>query len=143
MRKIAREFARRGLVAGGFGPIILAVLYMILYCSGEIAHLTASQVCTGIFSLYILAFVAGGMNVVYQVERLPLMAAISIHGGVLYVGYLVTYLVNDWLEWGKIPIMVFTAIFIAGYLVVWAIIWYITRSRTARLNEIISRKNSK
>lgn len=140
MRKTALEFVRRGLVAGGFGPVILAVLYIILERSGEIVSLTASQVCTGIFSLYALAFIAGGMNVMYQIERLPLMAAISIHGGVLYIGYLITYLVNGWLELGKAPIMVFTAIFIAGYLAIWAVIYHITRRNTRRLNEMLKQK---
>lgn len=140
MRKTALEFVRRGLVAGGFGPVILAVLYIILDHSGEIVSLTASQVCTGIFSLYALAFIAGGMNVVYQIERLPLMAVISIHGGVLYIGYLITYLVNGWLELGKTPIMVFTAIFIAGYLAIWAVIYHITRRNTRRLNEMLKQK---
>lgn len=140
MRKTALEFVRRGLVAGGFGPVILAVLYIILEHSGEIVSLTASQVCIGIFSLYALAFIAGGMNVVYQIERLPLMAAISIHGGVLYIGYLITYLVNGWLELGKAPIMVFTAIFIAGYLAIWAVIYHITRRNTRRLNEMLKQK---
>ena len=140
MRKTALEFVRRGLVAGGFGPVILAVLYIIIERSGEIVSLTASQVCTGIFSLYALAFIAGGMNVVYQIERLPLMAAISIHGGVLYIGYLITYLVNGWLELGKAPIMVFTSIFIAGYLAIWAVIYHITRRNTRRLNEMLKQK---
>lgn len=140
MRKTALEFVRRGLVAGGFGPVILAVLYIIIERSGEIVSFTASQVCTGIFSLYALAFIAGGMNVVYQIERLPLMAAISIHGGVLYIGYLITYLVNGWLELGKTPIIVFTAIFIAGYLAIWAVIYHITRRNTRRLNEMLKQK---
>ena len=140
MRKTALEFVRRGLVAGGFGPVILALLYIILELSGEIVSLTASQVCIGIFSLYALAFIAGGMNVIYQIERLPLMAAISIHGGVLYIGYLITYLVNGWLELGKTPIMVFTAIFIAGYLAIWAVIYHITRRNTRRLNEMLKQK---
>ena len=140
MRKTALEFVRRGLVAGGFGPVILAVLYIIIERSGEIVPLTASQVCIGIFSLYALAFIAGGMNVVYQIERLPLMAAISIHGGVLYIGYLITYLVNGWLELGKTPIIVFTAIFIAGYLAIWAVIYHITRRNTRRLNEMLKQK---
>ena len=140
MRKTALEFVRRGLVAGGFGPVILAVLYIIIERSGEIVSLTASQVCIGIFSLYALPFIAGGMNVVYQIERLPLMAAISIHGGVLYIGYLITYLVNGWLELGKAPIMVFTAIFIAGYLAIWAVIYHITRRNTRRLNEMLKQK---
>lgn len=140
MKKNILEFFRRGFVACGFGPIVLAILYLILQRQAEIETLTVNQVCLGIFSLSALAFVAGGMNVIYQIERLPLMVAIFIHGGVLYISYLVTYLLNDWLEWGAIPILVFSGIFIFGYLMIWAIIYCIIRKRTERLNEILKQK---
>lgn len=140
MKKNILEFFRRGFVACGFGPIVLAILYLILQHEAEIETLTVNQVCLGIFSLSALAFVAGGMNVIYQVERLPLMVAILIHGGVLYISYLVTYLLNNWLEWGAIPILVFSGIFILGYLMIWAIIYCIIRKRTERLNEILKKK---
>ena len=140
MKKNILEFFRRGFVACGFGPIVLAILYLILQRQAEIETLTVNQVCLGIFSLSALAFVAGGMNVIYQIERLPLMVAILIHGGVLYISYLATYLLNDWLEWGAIPILVFSGIFIFGYLMIWAIIYCIIRKRTERLNEILKQK---
>ncbi len=140
MKKIILEFFRRGLVACGFGPIVLAVFYLILQRQAVIETLTVNQVCTGIFSLAALAFIAGGMNVVYQMERLPLMVAILIHGGVLYISYLGTYLLNDWLEWGRSPILVFSGIFILGYLVVWAIIYSINKRNTERLNETLKKK---
>ena len=140
MRKITGEFFRRGLAAGGFGPLVLAVLYLILQREVGLETLTVSEVCLGIVSLWALAFIAGGMNVVYQIERLPLMAAILIHGGVLYVSYLLTYLVNDWLEWGPAPVLVFTGFFAVGYLVIWAVIWSLTRRHTARVNELLKQK---
>ena len=140
MKKNILEFFRRGFVACGFGPVVLAVLYLILQHKAEIEVLTVNQVCLGIFSLSALAFIAGGMNVIYQIERLPLMVAILIHGGVLYISYLATYLLNDWLEWGAIPILVFSGIFIFGYLMIWAIIYCIIRKRTERLNEILKQK---
>ena len=140
MKKNILDFFRRGFVACGFGPVVLAVLYLILQHKAEIETLTVNQVCLGIFSLSALAFIAGGMNVIYQIERLPLMVAILIHGGVLYISYLVTYLLNDWLEWGAIPILVFSGIFIFGYLIIWAIIYCIIRKRTERLNEILKQK---
>ena len=140
MKKNILEFFRRGFVACGFGPIVLAVLYLILQHKAEIEVLTVNQVCLGIFSLSALAFIAGGMNVIYQIERLPLIVAILIHGGVLYISYLATYLLNNWLEWGAIPILVFSGIFIFGYLMIWAIIYCIIRKRTERLNEILKQK---
>ena len=140
MKKNVLEFFRRGLVACGFGPMVLAVLYLILRSHADLETLTVNQVCLGIFSLSALAFIAGGMNVVYQIERLPLMAAILIHGGVLYISYLGTYLLNGWLEWGITPILVFSGIFVLGYLVVWAIIYSAAKRSTERLNEILKQK---
>ena len=140
MKKNILEFFRRGFVACGFGPIVLAILYLILQHKADIETLTVNQVCLGIFSLSALAFIAGGMNVIYQIERLPLMVAILIHGSVLYISYLVTYLLNNWLEWGVTPILVFSGIFILGYLVIWAIIYCIIKKRTERLNEILKQK---
>ena len=140
MKKIILEFLRRGFAACGMGPMVLAVLFLIMQRNGVVETLPVREVCIGIFSLSALAFVAGGMNVIYQVERLPLMAAISIHGGVLYVSYLATYLVNDWLEWGVMPILVFTGIFVIGYLVIWGIIYSIIRKKTIKLNEGLKKK---
>ncbi len=142
MKRHVIEFLRRGLMAFGFGPIVLAVLYLVLQRAGAVQNLTVKQVCIGIFSLSALAFLAGGMNAVYRVERLPLMAAIAIHGSVLYVSYLVTYLLNDWLEWGTLPILIFSVIFIIGYLVIWAIIYSMFKRNTKRLNQLLKEKQN-
>lgn len=143
MKKYVLDFVRRGLTAAGFGPVILAVFYLILQKQGVINELTVNEVCLGICSLFMLAFIAGGMNVVYQIERLPLMAAILIHGCVLYVSYLGTYLVNGWLEWGTLPILAFTAIFVLGYLVIWAVIYSVIRRRTEQINEVLKKNRNK
>jgi hypothetical protein len=140
MKKFILDFLRRGMVAWGFGPIVLAVLYFILRHYAAVEMLTVEQVCIGIFSLSALAFIAGGMNAVYQIEQLPLMVAILIHGSVLYVSYLGTYLINNWLEWGATPILVFSGIFAGGYFVIWAVIYSIIKRNTARLNQILKQK---
>lgn len=140
MKKFVLEFLRRGFAAAGIGPIILAILYLILQQTAAVEILSVNQVCTGIFSITALAFLAGGMNAIYQIEQLPLMAAILIHGSVLYISYLSTYLLNNWLDWGTIPIVVFSAIFVAGYLLIWAIIYSILKRNTNKLNEILKHK---
>lgn len=140
MKKFVLDFLRRGSVACGFGPIVLAVLYLILRQSANLVTLTVNEVCIGIFSLTALAFIAGGMNAIYQIERLPLMVAILIHGGVLYISYLATYLLNDWLEWGWVPILVFTGIFVVGYLAIWAVIYSIIKKNTDKINAVLKKK---
>lgn len=143
MKKYILDFFHRGLVACGFGPLVLAVFYLVLQKQSDIQTLTVCQVSTGIFSLSILAFLAGGMNTLYQIERLPLMVAILIHGSVLYVGYLAVYLVNGWLQQGLMPILVFSGIFVLGYLVIWAIIYSIILQKTAHVNKLLKEKQNK
>ena len=140
MKKFVLEFLRRGLIASGIGPIVLAIVYLILQQTAAVVTLSVNQVCIGIFSITALAFIAGGMNAIYQIERLPLMVAILIHGGVLYIGYLGTYLLNDWLDFGIIPIVVFTAIFVVGYIVIWAIIYSIIKRNATKLNKMLKQK---
>lgn len=139
MKKYVIEFIRRGLTACSFGPIVLAIIYLALQNSGVVYSLTVNEVCLGIFSLAALAFVAGGMTAIYQIERLPLMPAIFIHGAVLYISYLLTYLLNGWLEQGMTPLLVFTAIFAGAYLLVWAIIYFTTKRSTEKLNEVLQK----
>ena len=140
MKKIVLEFIRRGLIASSFGPIVLAILYLILQNQAAVETLTVNEVCLGIFSLSALAFIAGGMNVIYQIERIPLMVAILIQGVVLYISYLGTYLLNVWLDWGATPILVFSGIFVVGYLAIWAIIYSIIKRITEKLNEILKKR---
>ena len=142
MKKIILGFLQKGFVACGFGPMVLVILYWILHRQCDLQYLSVNEVCTGIISLSVLAFIAGGMNVIYRIERLPLAFAILIHGSVLYISYLCTYLVNRWLEWGKAPVIVFTVIFVLGYLTIWAIIYWTTQKRTARLNEMLKQKQN-
>lgn len=140
MKKYISEFFRRGFIACGIGPLTLAVLYIILNNTGTSQLLTVKEAYTGIISLAALAFIAGGMNVLYQIERLPLMAAIFIHGTVLYICYLGTYLINGWLDKNVIHVLVFTVIFVVGYLFIWAIIYSVIKRNTNKVNEILKEK---
>lgn len=140
MKKFIADFLHRGLIVCWLGPIILTIVYLILQQAADLQTLTVKEVCVGIFSLTALAFVAGGMNAVYQLERLPLMVAILIHGSVLYVSYLITYLLNNWLDSGIMPIIVFSAVFVVGYIVIWAVIYLIIRTKTEKLNKKLKLK---
>jgi hypothetical protein len=140
MKRFLLNFLRRGTVAAGIGPIVLAAVYLILGASGTLPSLTPIQAAVGILSLAVLAFIAGGLNALYAIERLPLMLAILIHGGALYLAYLGTYLVNGWLEEGALPIIIFSAIFAAGYFVIWAAVYVIVKRSTVRINRALAQK---
>ena len=138
MKRNVLGFLRRGMTACGIGPIVLAILYLILQQQAAVETLTVNQVCLGIFSLSALAFIAGGINIVYHIEQLPLMAAISAHGIVLYLDYTIIYLFNGWLGSGLRPFLVFTVCFFVGYAIIWIIICFIIKRNANRLNQKLS-----
>lgn len=136
MKAFWKDFLLRGLVASAGGPLVLAIIYGILGATGTVETLTPREVCLGILTVTLLAFVVAGMTAIYQVESLPLASAILIHGGVLYGLYLVIYLINGWLQQSLIPILVFTGIFILGYALVWLIIYLVERTKIEKINKM-------
>ena len=140
MKRNILDFVHRGLVACGLGPMILVILYLILQRQCAVETLTVNEVCMGILTLSLLAFIAGGMNFIYQIEQLPLMVAIFIHGGVLYISYLVTYLLNGWLASGVTPVLVFTGIFVLGYFAIWVVIYFVTKKNAAKVTAQLQKK---
>ena len=142
MKQFWKEFLLRGLVSCGFGPVILAIIYGCLGAGGVVETLTPGEVCKGILSIALMAFIAGGVTAVYQVEELPLFSAILIHGVALYLDYLLLYLVNGWIADGVKPLVVFTLIFVAGYALTWAIIYAIIRKAAQKVNRRLPGENA-
>ena len=133
--KYYKRFILRGLVAMGFGPIVLAMIYGILGAVGVVESLPVSEFVFGVLTIVALAFLAGGITIVYQIEELGLSKAITAHGVILYLAYAVVYVTNNWLADGIIPFLVFTGIFVIGYLLVWLIIYFITKKSTDKINK--------
>jgi len=138
MKKYVLEFVKRGLMAASGGPVILAIIYYILGAAGTVTAFTPNEVCLGILSITVMAFIIAGISMIYTVESLPLPMAILIHAGVLYLDYLLVYLLNSWLP--RNAIGTFTAIFAAGYALVWLVIYLCIRAKTKKLNEKLRAK---
>ena len=139
MKKFWKGFLLRGLVCASGGPLVLAIIYGILGTTGVAEALSPGEVCLGILSITLLAFIAAGMTAVYQLEQLPLPIMILLHGGALYLVYIFTYLVNGWLQNSLVSILLFTAIFLAGYSLIWLIIYLIEKSKAEKLNKLLKR----
>ena len=135
MKQFAKAFLFRGLVSAAGGPVILAIIYGILGATGEITYLTPGEVCLGIITIALLAFVAAGLTTIYQLEKLPLLSAILIHGAGLYVTYILIYLITGWLQQQLTAILVFTGIFVGGYAVIWIIIYTFNRISARKLTQ--------
>ena len=135
MRKFAAEFVKRGLMAAWGGPVVIAIIFASLGANGVMETMTVHEVCLGILSSTVMAFVAGGITAIYQVERLPLPMAALIQAGVLYLDYLLVYLMNGWLQNQMVPILTFTVIFVAGYALIWLVIYQVIKRQTQKMNE--------
>ena len=138
--KHIKEFALRGMVAMGFGPVVLAIVYLILGLTGVAESISVYEMVIGVLTITALAFLCGGMTVVYQIESLPISKAITLHGIVLYIAYAVVYLTNGWLKDGLLSFVVFTIIFVLGYALVWLIIYLITRNSANKINFVLKNR---
>ena len=137
MKKFAKEFLFRGLICAAGGPLVLAIIYGVLGATGAVEVFSPKEVCLGIITIMLLAFIVAGMTAIYQMEQLPLSMMILLHGGALYIAYILTYLINGWLQNSLIPILVFTGIFLAGYAVIWLIIYFVEKAKAEKLNKLL------
>ena len=139
MKKFWKEFLFRGLICASGGPIVLAILYGILGATGAVEAFSPREVCLGIVTITMLAFIAAGMTAIYQMEQLPLPIMILLHSGALYISYIFTYLINGWLQNSLVPILVFTGIFIASYALIWLIIYCTEKLKTEKINKMLKK----
>ncbi len=134
MKQYLKDFCKIGLTVCGGGPLIMAIIYGILGALGVINTLSVHEVVLGVLTSLILAFIAGGVSVVYRIEKLPLLWAAFLHALVLYLDYILIYLVNGWLKWEAGPLLIFTAAFLAGYGIIWCFIYLAIRRNIRRIN---------
>ena len=129
-----RDFFFRGLLFGGFGPIIAGIVFLVLHFTLKDLTLTGLQVFTTIVSTYLLAFVHAGASVFNQIESWPLAKSTLCHFGLLYVAYILCYVINSWIPFEPLVLGIFTAIFAVGYAVIWLAVYVSIRVTVKRLN---------
>ena len=128
-------FLRRGLMFGGFGPIIMGLIYLALDNQYTDFAPTGSEIFLGILSTYLLAFVQAGASVFNQITEWPTMKSLLYHFLTLYCSYTVCYLVNAWLEFQVEVIAIFTAVFTGIYLIIWGIVYLSVKSASKKMNK--------
>lgn len=140
MKKYIKEFCKRGLIAFGFGPLIMAIVYFALSIAGVEGSLSFAELAKQILLVSVMAFLASGISVVYQIEKLPLPIAILIQASVLYVDYITVYLINGWLKNSLMPILIFSVAFVLGFTVIWLTVYFFTKKATKAFNERLKRE---
>lgn len=135
MNRYLKEFLHRGLMFGGFGPIILGIIYMILSNTLTDFSLDGGQICLGIISIYLLAFLQAGASIFNQIDSWPLPKSLLCHFSVLYLAYIFCYIINTWIPFEATVLLIFTLIFVVIYFAVWTIVYFSVRATSKRFNQ--------
>lgn len=130
-----KTFLHRGLLFGGFGPIVAGIVYAILQHTVSEFSLTGTQVCLAIVSTYLLAFLQAGASVFNQIEEWPLTKSLFFHFFTLYLAYSLCYVLNTWIPFEPIILLIFSSIFIVTYFVIWAIVYGMVKQTSRALNQ--------
>lgn len=134
MNKYVKAFLHRGLLFGGFGPMVMGIIFCVISLTDGITF-SGGEVLLGIISTYLLAFVHAGASVFNSIEEWSIARSLGAHLGVLYLAYLICYLINSWITFMWEVIAIFTIVFLVCYFVVWGIVYLITRRTSRRLTE--------
>jgi len=135
MNKYLKMFLHRGLVFGGFGPVVMGIIYLILQNTLEGFSLGGDEVFLAIISTYLLAFVHAGASVFNVIEEWGLAKSFACHFAVLYAAYSVCYLVNDWIPRSACGFGIFTGVFVVFYLLVWAVVMISVKIASKEFNQ--------
>lgn len=135
MKDFIKNFVKSGLQAAGFGPLILVIFYSIYSFTIKFQTISVQDVNKNIISSLLLAFIAGGINAIFKVERIPFGLATTIDAIVIYLDYLLFYILNDWIKLQMIPFLVFTVLYIIGYLIIWLCIYHKVKNQVQKLNQ--------
>ena len=137
MNKYFKSFLHRGLVFGGFGPIILGLVFFIIEKCGTSLDLSGTDVLLAILSTYLIAFVQAGASVFNQIEAWPIAKSLGCHLGSLYLVYVLAYLLNSWIPLEPVVILIFTAIFLAVYFAVWLTVFLSVKAASRKMSQKI------
>lgn len=134
MNKYLKEFFHRGLMFGGFGPIVAGIIYFVLSKTLDSFSLNGTEIFSAILSTYILAFLQAGATVFNQIENWSLMKSLFCHFSTIFVAYTSCYLLNSWIPFDYRVILVFIGIFIVVYFAVWSIVYFSIKATSKKLN---------
>lgn len=134
MNKNLKKFLLRGLLFGGFGPVVLGVVFLCIDASVGDLSLSGKEVFLGILSTYILAFVQAGASVFNQIEDWPITKSLLCHFSLLFITYSLCYILNSWIPFEPIVIILFSGIFVTVYFAVWLTVYLIVKNTSKKFN---------
>ncbi|MBE6813195.1 MAG: DUF3021 domain-containing protein [Ruminococcaceae bacterium] len=137
MNRYVKEFLHRGLLFGGFGPIVVGIVLAIIDTVTGNISLHGTQILLSIVSSYLLAFVQAGSTVFEQIEHWSTVKSVFFHFLSLYVVYVGCYLLNSWIPFEKTVVLIFTCIFAVGFFAIWGIVVVSVKIAERKLNKVL------
>ena len=137
MNRYVKEFMHRGMLFGGFGPIILGIVLACIEAFDASFSVSAMQILLGIVSTYLLAFIQAGSTVFEQIEHWSTVKAVFFHFLSLYAAYVGCYLLNSWIPFEKTVVLIFTVIFTVGFFAIWGIVVVSVKLAEKKLNKVL------
>ncbi len=142
MNRYFKAFLYRGMIFAGFGPIVMGIIYGILDLTIEDFSVGGTEVLVAIVSTYLLAFIQGGASVFNQIEHWPLAKSLLFHFSSIYLAYLCCYIVNTWIPFEPIVILIFSGVFLVSYFIIWFSVTFAVKATEKKLNERIANKQT-
>ena len=134
MNRYVKQFLHRGLIFGGFGPVILGIIFYFIDLSGTDIMLDGGSILLAIVSIYVLAFVQAGASVFNQIEHWSVCKSLFFHFSSLFLVYSLTYILNSWIPFEPVVLLIFCLVFVAVYFATWLTVYFSTKAYTKRLN---------
>lgn len=139
MNKYGKSFLHRGMIFGGFGPIVCGIVFLVLSLTLNDFSLSGKEVFLTIVSTYLLAFVHAGASIFNQIEEWSVAKSLFCHFAVLYLAYSLCYIANSWIPFEPKVILIFTAIFVALYFAIWITVYLCIKAASRKLNSKLKR----
>ena len=134
MNKYLKAFLHRGLLFGGFGSIVVGIVIWFIELAGVDIALSGGEMLLAVISGYVLAFVQAGASVFNQIDEWPITKSLLCHFSLLFVTYSLVYVINSWIPFEPMVLLIFCLIFIAVYFIVWITVYLCIKAHTKRLN---------
>ena len=140
MKKYVKMFLLRGATGIGIGNIIAMLISVVIAVTSENSTISVYDYAVWTAASSVIGFVFGGLNVVFEIERLSLLKATLIHYFVMLLTFYACAIPAGWYPFSFVPILISVCIFTGSYVVIWIITYLIIRHNAKRMTDALNRK---
>ena len=116
------------------GCIVVGIVLAFVGIKTDL-NLAGWQILLAVFSGYLIAFAQAGTSVFHQIESWSPIKSAGLQLLCLYATYVCAYLINNWIPLRWQLILIFTGAFVAGYALIWGIIYLSVTAAAKKLNK--------